>query len=270
MPTIKTRDVTLYYEEEGSGPALLLLPAMGTDLGFFASLRQELRHDLRLVLMDNRGSGRSEKPRGPYSIEAMADDAAAVLDHLGVQRAAVFGISLGGCIAQMTALRHAQRVDRLFLCGTFFSGRPDKLRMPGRIVRLIMESRGTVRDVARRSLEVSLSAAFIRARPDLVDELVERRVKNPVVFRGFDGQRRAFLDFDVEGRLAGIQCPAAVLHGELDEIMPLERGRELHAALSGSSFHVLGGAGHLFFIEQPAATAEIILEAMGRGPRPRA
>jgi len=263
MPTLKAGDVTLYWEEEGSGPVLLLLPAMGTDLGFFDSLRRELKGELGLVLVDHRGSGGSDKPAGPYRIETMADDAVAVLDHLGAVRAAVFGVSLGGCVAQMMALRHPDRVDRLFLCGTFFSGRPGKLRMPGRIERLIMESRGTVRHVARRTLAVALSAAFVRSHPELFDELVERRVKNPVIFRGFDGQRRAFLDFDVEDRLDRIRCPAAVLHGELDEIMPLARGRDLHRALAGSSLHVLAGAGHLFFIEQPEATAHIILEAMG-------
>ena len=113
--TVHINGIDLYYEERGSGPPLLIIPPLSST-GFTITA---LEPHFRIITFDNRGAGRSSVPPGPYTTRLMADDAAALLEHLGVERAHVFGFSLGAEIAQELALAYPERVDRLVLNGAF-------------------------------------------------------------------------------------------------------------------------------------------------------
>jgi pimeloyl-ACP methyl ester carboxylesterase len=113
----------IHYEVHEShagpgAPAVVLIQGLGLSSRFWFDLPDRLRPKWRVVLLDNRGVGRSDRPRGPYRMAAMADDVAAVLNAAGVQRACIVGISLGGMIAQHVALRHPARVAGLVLLAT--------------------------------------------------------------------------------------------------------------------------------------------------------
>ncbi len=119
MPLAAINGLNLYYEEAGSGPPLLLIAGLsGTTLGW-AMLLPALAAHFRVIAFDNRGAGRSSAPPGPYTTRQMAGDAAALLEHLGITRAHVIGLSLGGMIAQELALAHPERVDHLVLYATY-------------------------------------------------------------------------------------------------------------------------------------------------------
>src|SRR5215211_5170886 len=106
MPLAAVNGLNLYYEETGSGPPLMLIAGLsGNTLGW-AMLLPALAERFRVIAFDNRGAGRSSAPPGPYTTREMADDAAALLDHLGIEQAHVFGFSLGGLIAQELALNY--------------------------------------------------------------------------------------------------------------------------------------------------------------------
>src|SRR5215211_420992 len=124
MPLASVNGLDLYYEETGSGPPLLLIAGLsGNTLGW-AMLQPTLAERFRVIAFDNRGAGRSSAPPGPYTTRRMADDAAALLDRLGVARAHVLGFSMGGMVAQELALHHPARVGRLVLYGTLARPRP--------------------------------------------------------------------------------------------------------------------------------------------------
>src|SRR5262245_40733855 len=125
MPIARSGDVDIYYEVQGSGPGVpaVLIMGLATDMHGWERVVPAL--DGRpLVLLDNRGVGRSGKPKGPYTTSLLADDAAAVMEAVGLAQAHVLGTSLGGMIAQELALRHPQRVRSLALIVTM--GRPDE------------------------------------------------------------------------------------------------------------------------------------------------
>jgi pimeloyl-ACP methyl ester carboxylesterase len=104
MPSVRVNDIELYFEVHGEGSPLLLIPGLGVDVRFFRGIIDDLATSCRVVAFDPRGAGRSDKPDVPYSIDGMADDAAALLDHLDIERTSVLGCSMGGRTALMLAL----------------------------------------------------------------------------------------------------------------------------------------------------------------------
>ena len=120
MPTARSGDVSLYYESTGDGPPpVLLIMGLGMNAtGWWRTIPELAGAGLRVLAFDNRGVGRSDSAPGPYTIAMMADDAVAILDAAGIDRAHVYGISLGGMIAQAVALEHPDRLERLVLGAT--------------------------------------------------------------------------------------------------------------------------------------------------------
>jgi 3-oxoadipate enol-lactonase len=119
MAYARLNDINLYYEVHGSGEPVLLIPGLGSDAGTWATFLPVLKDGYKSILLENRGSARSTKPEGPYTTESMAEDAVALLDHLGIEQVHLIGKSMGGMIAQIFAARHPERVRSLVLACTF-------------------------------------------------------------------------------------------------------------------------------------------------------
>jgi 3-oxoadipate enol-lactonase len=129
VPLITVNGVELYYEVRGSGAPLVLIGGLGQDVSEMSMLTGPLAASFQVIAVDNRGTGRSAKPAGRYSIEQMAADIAGLMDRLGLPRAHVAGMSMGGRIAMALALDWPGRVDRLILVATgprgeFLAARP--------------------------------------------------------------------------------------------------------------------------------------------------
>jgi len=122
MAFTRVNGVTLYYEVHGKGDPLLLIMGLGANATGWSSQVPSFSREYQVIAFDNRGAGRSDKPNEPYSMDQMADDAHALLDELGVGPAHVFGMSLGGMIAQELMLRHPRHVRSLILGGTMAGG----------------------------------------------------------------------------------------------------------------------------------------------------
>ena len=175
--------VRIAYELHGTmhrrRPWLVLIQGMGLDrLGWEPVLRK-LRRRFRLVLVDNRGVGHSDRPTGSFTVADMAGDIVAVLDAAGIGRAHVLGASLGGMVAQELAISHPERVDGLVLACTA-PGWPFAYPMPVASLRLIAATaRMTAEAARRRHTENALSAATVRQRPELVNRLLELQGARP-------------------------------------------------------------------------------------------
>lgn len=204
-----------------------------------------------VLLYDCTGHGKSAKPAGPYRVEAFADDLAALLDHVGWERALVAGASMGGCIALAFAGRYAKRLAALGLVDTTAWYGPDAPRE--------WEER------ARKALDVGLSAlvdfqvkrwfsdAFRAAQPGIVSECVQTFLQNDV--HAYAATCRMLGAADLRTVLPQVVAPTAVIVGEEDYATPVAMARQLHEGVAGSRLTVLKNARHLTPLEQPDAIA---------------
>jgi 3-oxoadipate enol-lactonase len=254
MPSARLGDIELHYEERGEGPALLLIPGIPAIADDWASLAEPLAASRRVIAYDNRGSGRSTVTLGPYSTRQLAADAVALLDHLGVERADVFGISMGGMIAQELALGWPERVDRLVL-GCTHAGIAHAARQPresGRAFALETD------DWALRMRALAPFAFTANVDPELLRRFIEKKSGDVQDRAGYRAQIDAVLAHDTFDRLPALERPTLVITGDDDRVIPAASSDVLHGRIPGSELHVVRCAGHLFFIEAPEETLDVL------------
>src|SRR4051794_11319668 len=246
MPHARVNGTRLYYERHGSGPALLLITGFTISAAVFEPVLDRYTPRFECILYDNRASGRSGVPLLPTSMPELAADAAGLLRALGVESAHVYGVSMGGMIAQELAIQFPERVRGLVLGGTTPGGpravRPD--------VRELAALGGSV--AARRSLGGALfSPEFRRDHPDRVRTLLRYFARHRATAKGALSQFGATVYHDTVSRLHRIQAPTLVLHGDRDAMTPLANARLLAARIPDAELVVIAGAGHAYALERP-------------------
>lgn len=270
MPYLENRGLRFYYEVAGSpaAPPLLIIAGLTDYMAKSQWQVADLARDYHVITFDNRGAGRTSVPPPSYTTADMADDAEAILTELDMRSAHVFGFSLGGMIALNLAIRHPQRVNRLVLGCTTAGGH--LLVRPSEQALGAMFSLATSGDKRRDFLDgvrFSLGPRTMETRPELVETLAEIAIDNPQTAEGRAGQIQAVLTHDVADRLPEITGPVLVMHGEQDQIIPLENGRLLAQHLPNAHFIGYSDAGHLFFIEHAERVNRDIRAFLSDNPR---
>lgn len=227
MPTTHVNDITMYYETHGAGEALVLIPGLATDVSEYQAIIAGLARRYMVIALDNRGAGRTDKPDMPYSIEMMADDAAALLDALGIAQAHFVGTSMGGRVAMAMALQHPNVVRSLVLVSTGARVPPANWRR-----RLLV-------DVIPRMAPFRGSRAH--AQP----------------YYAFARQREASRSYDCTSRLHLIHVPTLILHGRHDRTAPYALAQKLLAGIPNAQMITFGG-GHIFFFLHPQQCCDAI------------
>jgi 3-oxoadipate enol-lactonase len=249
----------------GQGPPLLMIPGLGSSRRIYAPLLPRLAERLRVVVLDPRGIGESTVTPGPYTMAQLADDAVAVLDAAGLAKAAVWGASMGGMVAQHVALRHPGRVSRLLLACTQCGGPHAVPPTREAAVALMGGGARTPGDAYRIACGVLYAEDWRAAHPEAVDAEVAERERHPVRGGVFAAQGAAVRGHDTWEALAGLGMPALVLHGTADAVVPPQNGEVLARRIPGARLHLLEGRGHLFFHEAPEASAAAVLDFLDPG-----
>jgi 3-oxoadipate enol-lactonase len=253
----------------GRRPWLVLVQGMGFDRLGWGPVLGKLRRRFRLVLVDNRGCGRSDRPAGSFSVSDMAGDVVAVLDAARIRRAHVLGASLGGMVAQELAITRPERVDRLVLACTT-PGWPFAYPMPAVSVRLVAATGDMPADVAlRRHTENALSARTVQHRPELVDRLVELQGSRPADTGSLAAQAAAGARYVGRLRQARIRARTLVLHGDADTIVDPRNARLLAERIAGAELVTFPGLGHLLFWEDPDGFANAVASFLVAGAEAR-
>ena len=272
MATTKVGDIQMYYEVRGSGEPLLLIMGLGGNAAGWEMQIPYFSRQYQVIVFDNRGAGRSDKPEGPYTISQMADDGVGLLDALAITSAHVYGISMGGMIAQEMALRHPARMRALVLGATMAGGPDAVMAGPEVIQQWASAATMPLEQAIASGLPFLYSDEFI-ARNE--ERLVRRALQLAHLMPPVDALQRQFAaitQFNVYDRLQRIRVPTLVITGTDDRIVPAENSRILAERIPGAELVELKGAGHGFLVEREeeanAAVADFLRRH--RSARPRA
>jgi 3-oxoadipate enol-lactonase len=260
MPLARVGEIELSYERAGSGPVLLLIMGMsGTFDHWDAGFLEDLCRDFDVILYDHRGVGSSTRlGQGRLTIAQLAEDAAGLLAALQVDTAHVVGISMGGMVAQELALAHPERIDTLTLGCTYCGGEGSALAAEEVMSRLAEGMSSGVRERAiRAAWEANVSPAFA-ANEEAYRRFLGIGLRRAVPVVTIMAQMRAIAAHDTSTRLPQLRLPTLVIHGTLDEMLPVQNGHMIAGLIPGSRLEILDGIGHLFFWEQPAHSAELV------------
>ena len=258
MTTVAVGEIVLDYERSGEGPPLLAVMGMsGTVLHWGEPFLEELRESFEVIVYDHRGVGASSRLEGSMTIAQLAADAAGLMSALGVESAHVLGISMGGMVAQELVLANPEKVRTLTL-GCTYCGGPGSIYGSAARERLYAAMLAGDRDAAlRAAFEINLSPPAA-ADPELWERFSSiadrRRVAVPVIM----AQLAACVQHDTHARLGGVRAPTLVVHGDADEMIPVQNGRLIASLIDAARLEILEGVGHLFFWEQPEHSAELI------------
>jgi 3-oxoadipate enol-lactonase len=252
--TVHVNGIDLYYEERGSGPPLLLLPGLSST-GFTIPA---LEPHFRSITLDNRGAGRSSVPPGPYTTRLLADDAAALLEYLGIERAHILGFSLGGAIAQELALAYPERVDHMVLYGTF--ARPNHAVFDPWLTHFVQAYERQLDPIAFNLWLMGwlFTPAFM-SQPDLVASALGPD-PYPASAQGVAAQAAAAQAHDTLERLDQITAPTLVLVGADDIVCPVVYAQALAAGIPGAKLQVLAQGGHAALWEYADAANQALLQ----------
>jgi pimeloyl-ACP methyl ester carboxylesterase len=272
MSRAKVRDLELHYDESGSGDPLVLIMGLGADSNAWMRQVPEFSRHHQTITFDNRGVGRSSKPPGPYSTRQMADETAGLMDHLGIDRAQVVGVSMGGMIAQELAINYPARVGALVLACTYAEPSPEiealrqnSLQFFGASGSLDGNGSASLPEldpmaILQYMLPLIFSERFIcEELPELLPQLTAGLAYG-FSLEALLGQVTACMTHDTSDRLRTITRPTLVITGTDDRLVAPHHSDALAAAIPGAKLVKLDGGTHGFNLEM----AELFNSEVGR------
>jgi 3-oxoadipate enol-lactonase len=262
MPKIGIGDAQIHYHVHGTGEPVLLIAGLASDLYTWKKALPELANHHQVIVFDNRGSGLTETSPAEFTIATLSDDAAGLLEVLGIRKAHVVGWSMGGNVAQEFALRHPEKLGALVLMSTYMKS-PDRSRFAlDVLIHAVREGASMETFMMMMQAWGSTNPAFEGKSPSWKTEAGTDHLAS---VEGFARQKLALDGFDTRNRARLIRLPTLVVHGTEDIMVPPQFGLDLAAQIPGAVLHRVAGAGHFL----PAAGwIGPVLEFLAQHPLP--
>jgi len=260
MPKVKVKDINIYYEVLGRGFPLIMIMGLSANVDWWnPRMIHELLKKYQLVIFDNRGAGRTDVSNRGYTIKSFAEDTAGLMGALGISRAHILGVSMGGMIAQELALNFPEKVEKLILCSTSCGDRRSVL--PSQDVLGTLMAGGRVlspEEIARMTIPLVFTEDFVKKNPDLLEFSIQQILRAPISKEVFMNQLNAIAQFDTCDRLPQIRAPTLVLHGKRDILVPPENAATLAEAIPNATLFYLKNSAH-GLVEDMEKAIDVIL-----------
>jgi pimeloyl-ACP methyl ester carboxylesterase len=264
MPKVHVNDIDVYYESTGSGEPLVLIAGLGYDMWMWHKMVPGLAEHFQVIIFDNRGVGQTDKPEGPYTAQMLADDTAGLIEALGFQQAAVLGHSMGGFVAQALALGRPDLLSKLVLSATNFGG-PRHVPVTPEAMAVLTDMTGDPIERLKRGILISCTPGFGEAHPEIVQEWLDYRIKNPLQPAPYQAQLAIGLalvakEACFEHRLKEVQTPTLIMFGEHDKVVPPGNAELLAGVIPDNTVKILPNAGHFYPFDATDAAVEAVVE----------
>jgi pimeloyl-ACP methyl ester carboxylesterase len=264
MPYARSGSLRVYYESTGRGPAVLLVLGQGSSLESGWRTVERLSASFRVLTFDHRDVGRTDRSPWPYLVMQMAGDAIAVLDAAQEPRAHLYGISLGGMVAQEIALRHPDRIGALVL-GSTTPGGPLAIPRDPQALTFFARAGAMGREEAEwAAVPYSYGERTRRNHGERIAEDITRRLSRASSTLAYVPETFAYLHqvsaaatHITFNRLSQIAAPTLVVHGAQDRIQSPENARILANSIRGAELNIWPEAGHVYVTDEPQADHEI-------------
>ena len=262
MAFVERDGARIYWNSLGKGEPLVLIMGLGCSSAMWFRLAPRLAKRHRVILLDNRGAGQTLASQFVvHRVTTMASDVAAVLDAAEEDSAHIFGLSMGGMIAQEFALGYPRRVRSLMLAATNCGG-AHAILAKSKVWGLLF-SKGDM--TPQQSLEAMRPYTYAKATPArVIEEDSSIRLANFPTLRGYKAQLYGLMGWSSYSRLPQLRCPTLVLHGNEDELIPPANGATLAQRIVNARLLEIDGASHWIHSDQLAKTAAAVL-AFTRG-----
>jgi 3-oxoadipate enol-lactonase len=256
MRFVQANGLVTHYRDQGrrDGPPLVFINSLGTDFRIWTEVAEILAPDFRIVLYDKRGHGLSESGRDKNDMDDYARDLAALLDIVGVGRATIVGLSIGGMIAQELYRQRPERVAALVLCDTAAKIGTDESWDQ----RIAQVERGGIESIADSVLERWFTAEFRASRAAELAGMRAMLTRTPI--KGYLAACGALKRADLRPYAGRIEAPTLCVVGDEDGSTPVALVRETASLIKGSRFEIIEGAGHLPNVEKPGIVAGLVAE----------
>lgn len=255
MPDIDVEGCVIHVETDGPehAPVLMLSNSLGSDLTMWNSQVASFTRHFRVIRYDHRGHGKSDVPKGPYSMERLSRDVLAILDQLGIDRINWCGLSMGGMIGQWLGAYAPDRIDKLILSNTACYY-PDKRVW---LERIEFVRKHGIPALVGPTVERWFSKEFREREPVTIADMTRMLLKTDV--EGYSGCCAAIREMDHRALLTKITAPTLVIAGRLDPATPIEMSEVIRDQIPRAKLAALE-ASHLSNVEQPQAYTNVVLQ----------
>ncbi|MFW9823975.1 MAG: alpha/beta fold hydrolase [Candidatus Thorarchaeota archaeon] len=268
---IKVNDIEMYCEFHGRGMPLILIPGYAVSSETWSPFWKQLINHYQVMLIDNRGTGRSSCPNIQYSIKMMADDVSNLMDEIGIEKAHILGGSMGGMIAQELVLNYPKKVKSLIL-GMTSCGGPHSIPISGEVQKKMQTAANppsgmSEQDVMELTWSMFYSLSYVEKNREILKKEV-LSVKYPTPLIGKWRQAQAVQNWEGSyDKLSEIQVPTLVMGGDNDVIFPPENFKILADRIPGAKLHVFKDAPHAFTREKEDEVVTILLNFLEEASR---
>ncbi|HEX7810988.1 MAG TPA: 3-oxoadipate enol-lactonase [Burkholderiales bacterium] len=257
---IRSNGIELNYVAEGEGPWLVMSHSLACNVSMWDEQAAALKKNFRVLRFDTRGHGGSDAPKGPYTLDMLADDLLGLLDGLAIERTHFVGLSMGGMIGMTAALKQPGRFDSLVLCDTSSRVPPEALPVwEGRIKTAAEQG---MEPLVEPTLQRWFTEPFYKSAKPMMARVGHMIRNTPVP--GYIGCCHAIPKVNLTDKLGAIKCPVRVIVGDQDVGTPVPMARSIQEAIPGSELVIIPSASHLSNLEQPRAFNDALTDFLGR------